>query len=130
MKNWREKNVFEFLFYLNWRNFVPCLRTRLRDQIHRSSLPKMFLFLLVDFKFENGILKNRKRPQGHEIRKLWGWISDLQKESKFDYFHWNLIKKMEKKIQWDIGSQGLFGKGLSEVVHICLENWVFSKYKS
>ena len=32
---------------------------------------------------------------------------------------------MEKKIQWDIGSQGLFGKGLSEVVHICLENWFF-----
>jgi hypothetical protein len=32
---------------------------------------------------------------------------------------------MEKEIQWDVGSQGLFGKGLSEVVHICLENWFF-----
>ena len=32
---------------------------------------------------------------------------------------------MEKKIQWDVGSQGLFGKDLSEVVHICLENWFF-----
>ena len=32
---------------------------------------------------------------------------------------------MEKKIQWDVGSQGLFGKGLSEVVHICLENGFF-----
>lgn len=41
-----------------------------------------------------------------------------------------LIKKMEKKMQWDVGSQGLFGKALSEVVHICLENWFFSKYKS
>jgi hypothetical protein len=28
----------------------------------------VFLFLLVDFKFENGILKNwDERPQGHEI---------------------------------------------------------------
>jgi hypothetical protein len=32
---------------------------------------------------------------------------------------------MGKKIQWDIESQGLFGKDLSEVVHICLENWFF-----
>ena len=32
---------------------------------------------------------------------------------------------MKEKIQWDIGSQGLFGKDLSEVVHICLENWFF-----
>jgi hypothetical protein len=67
-------------FYFSWIEgiLIPCLRTRLRDQIHRSSLPKMFLFLLVDFKFENWNLKNRKRPQGHEIMKLWGWISNLQ----------------------------------------------------
>jgi hypothetical protein len=49
--------------------------------------------------------------------------------SKFDYFHWNLIKKMERKIQWDVGSQGLFGKALSEVVHICLKNWFFLSLK-
>jgi hypothetical protein len=46
----------------------------------------MFLFLLVDFRFENGILKNRKRPQGHEIEKKVGLISYLQKGSKYDYF--------------------------------------------
>ena len=63
-------------FYLNWRNFVPCLRTRLRDQIHRSSLPKVFLFLLVDFKFENGILKNGD----WEALKAW----DLRKKVGFD----------------------------------------------
>ena len=38
---------------------TSCLHTLLRDQTPCSSLPKkMFLFLLVDFKFENGILKN------------------------------------------------------------------------
>jgi hypothetical protein len=29
-----------------------------------------WIFILVDFKFENWILKNGKRPQGHEIGKL------------------------------------------------------------
>jgi hypothetical protein len=36
-------------------------------------LPKMFLFLLVDFKFENWNLKNereRERPLGHKVVKL------------------------------------------------------------
>jgi hypothetical protein len=36
---------------------TSCLHTLLRDQTPCSSLPKK-MFLLVDFKFENGILKN------------------------------------------------------------------------
>jgi hypothetical protein len=83
---------------LNWRNFVPCLRTRLRDQIHRSSLSKMFLFLLVDFKFENGFWRIERGLKGMRFRKEWGLISYLQKRSKLDYFHWDLIKKMKRKI--------------------------------
>jgi hypothetical protein len=40
----------------------------------------MFLFLLIDFKFENEILKNkRERPQGHKIGKEWGGISYFAK---------------------------------------------------
>ena len=52
---------------------TSCLHTLLRDQTPCSSLPKnvFFLFLLVDFNFENGILKNkRERPQGHKIWKM------------------------------------------------------------
>jgi hypothetical protein len=50
---------------------TSCLHTLLRDQNPCSSLPKnVFCFLLVDFNFENGILKNkRERPQGHKIWK-------------------------------------------------------------
>ena len=76
-------------FYFSWIEgiLIPCLRTLLRDQIHRSSLPKMFLFLLVDFKFENWkFFKNEeKRPQGHKIGKKWGGISYFAKwKSKYD----------------------------------------------
>ena len=39
----------------------------------------MFLFLLVDFKFENEFWRMEiERPQGHEIMKLRGGISYLQ----------------------------------------------------
>jgi len=56
-------------FYFSWieGNFVPCLRTRLRDQIHRSSLSKMFLFLLVDFKFENGFWRIERGLKGMRL---------------------------------------------------------------
>lgn len=99
MKNWREKKAFEFLFYLNWRNFVPCLRTRLRDQIHRSSLPKMFLFLLVDFKFENWNFEEWEieASRAWDFKKKWGLISYFEKKSSMINFHWNLIKKIKRK---------------------------------
>ena len=63
--------MFEFLFYWTWRSFDFLPTYPLRDQTPCSSLPKMFLFLLVDFNFENVILKNKsERPQGHKIWKM------------------------------------------------------------
>ena len=63
--------MFEFFFIGLGEVLTSCLHTLLRDQTPCSSLPKMFLFLLVDFNFENGILKNkRERPQGHKIWKM------------------------------------------------------------
>jgi hypothetical protein len=40
-------------------------------------------------------------------------------------FHWNLIKKKKRKIQWDFDPKVYFENDLSDVVHICLENWFF-----
>ena len=63
--------MFEFCFIGLGEVLTSCLHTLLRDQTPCSSLPKMFLFLLVDFNFENGILKNkRERHQGHKIWKM------------------------------------------------------------
>ncbi|KEH22344.1 hypothetical protein MTR_7g044675 [Medicago truncatula] len=63
------KKMIEVLFYLAWRSF-----NSLPTYPFKGSKPnvvhsrKLFLFLLVDFKFEKGILKNGdERPQEHEI---------------------------------------------------------------
>ena len=58
-----------WIFYFSWIEgiLIPCLRTRLRDQIHRSSLPKMFLFLLVDFKLKMGFWRIERGLKGMRL---------------------------------------------------------------
>ena len=44
-------------------------------------------------------------------------------------FHWNLIKKKKRKIQWDFDPKVYLENGLSDVVHIFWKT-DFSKYKA
>ena len=75
-----EEKMIEILFYLAWRSF-----NSLPTYPFKGSKPnvvhsrKLFLFLLVDFKFEKGILKNGdERPQGYEIWKCEVELAILQ----------------------------------------------------
>jgi hypothetical protein len=43
--------------------------------------------------------------------------------------HWNLIKKVKEKIQWDFDPKVYWENDLSDIVHVFLEN-DFSKCKS
>ena len=91
-------------FYFIWIEgiLIPCLRTRLRDQIHRSSLPKMFFFcfcwLILSWKI--GIWRMRER--GLKGIRLWNcevWLVIFgKKRLSMINFHWNLIKKIKEKI--------------------------------
>ena len=130
MKNWREKKVFEF-FYFIWIEGIlfPCLRTLLRDQIHRSSLPKNVLFLLVDFKFENGVWRIERGLKGMRLWKEWGWISHLQKKSNMIIFIEIWLRKWKRKIQWDFDPKVYCEKDLGEVCSYFLENWFFLSLK-
>ena len=57
----------------------------------------MFLFLLVDFKFENWSLKNRERPQGHEIVKSGVELVICKRGQSMIIFIGFLIKKTKGK---------------------------------
>jgi hypothetical protein len=57
--------------------------------------------------------------------KLWGLISDFGKKSSMINFHWNLIKKIKGKMQWDFDPKVCLENDLSDIVHVYLENEYF-----
>ena len=122
-------------FYFIWieGTLFPCLRTLLRDQIHRSSLPKnVFVFcrLILSLKMKFWRMRERKRPQRHKIVKLWGWISYFAKESQsMINFHWDLIKKIKRKCK-GVLTPIFFGKGFQVMLFKFFWKIDFSKCKT
>ena len=115
---------------MNWRNFVPCLRTRLRDQIHRSSLSKKcFCFCWLILSLKIGIWRIERGLEGMRLGNCEVELVICKIWSKHDYFHWNLIKKMKKENSMGFWSQGLFWKWFEWSLFKFFEKWFFLSIK-
>jgi hypothetical protein len=74
-------------------------------------------------------LKNRKRPQGHEIVKGGVELVICKRSQIWLFFIGIWLRKIKRKIQWDFDPKVYFENGLSEVCSSFFEN-DFSKCKA